>query len=91
MQWTLLNVQKYRNFVGNTRAEAKDRTLNIYKVQMLMSLKEYSMIGDLQMKLNKILIVVTILIIAVYIAVLVKYANTPISQMPSWVFWLIYK
>ena len=43
------------------------------------------------MKPSKVLIAVSILVIVLYIVIMLKFVTTPISEMPGWVFWLIYK
>lgn len=40
----------------------------------------------------ELLIIVTMLVlVGAFITVLVKYGNTPVSEMPIWVYWLLGK
>ena len=40
----------------------------------------------------ELLIIVTmLLLVGAFTAILVKYGNTPVSEMPIWVYWLIGK
>ena len=36
-----------------------------------------------------ILMIISILLIIIYAVILFKFANTPVSEMPGWVFWLL--
>ena len=41
------------------------------------------------MKLTHIMGIISILLIILYAVVVLKFASTPVSEMPGWVFWLL--
>lgn len=38
---------------------------------------------------NEILIIVLLILAGLYVYILVKYGNTPLSDVPFWVVWLL--